>query len=603
MSADPMPRAKSDITLLKQLLPFLRGDGWLYGLALAAAPASALLVVVQPWLLKVAIDDYIVPGNPAGLQRVALAYLAAVIVAFVLQSAYTLTLSYAAMRTITRLRSEVYAHTLRLSQSFHDRVPTGQLLTRATSDVEALGETLTAGAITIVLDALLVLGVLGAMFTLDPRLTLVMLLIAPPLALFIEIIRRTLRRLYLQVRTNLASLNAYLTERLQGVRIVQLYSDEARSIAQFEERLFRYRDATIRTNVWDALLYATVDGLASICMAMMLWYGGRGQEWLNALEASLGFESPAPAITVGLLAAFIDYIGKLFTPIREFSAKVAVIQRASSALEKIFGLLDHDEIIAQGEAVIDGPLEGLVLEDVHFAYTEGHDVLRGISLQIAPGEVVALVGRTGSGKTTLGKLLIRAYQGYRGSIRLNDQELAAITTDSARSTIGMVHQDVMLFPGEVRFNLSMGHALSDERLREALRVVDAEDVVARIGGLDGVIEHDGGNLSVGEGQLLAFARTLAHDLPLVILDEATASVDSLTEARIQRATEVLLSNKTVLVIAHRLSTIMNADRIVVLQSGQVAESGTHAQLMAHGGLYADLFHSQFAAEEAAASTP
>jgi len=603
VSTDPMPRAKTDFALLRQLVPFLRGDGWLYVIALAAAPASALLVVVQPWLLKVAIDSYIIPGNPAGLQRIALAYLAAVVVAFVFQSAYTLTLSYAAMRTITRLRADVYAHTLRLSHSFHDRVPTGKLLTRVTSDVEALGETLTAGAITIVLDALLVLGILGAMFTLDARLCLVMLLIAPPLALFIEIIRRTLRRLYLQVRTNLANLNAYLTERMQGVRIVQLYTDEERTIAQFDAHLYRYRNATIRTNVWDALLYATVDGLASICMAMMLWYGGIGHTLIHSLETLVGIESAAPVVTVGLLAAFIDYIGKLFTPIREFSAKIAVIQRAASALEKIFGLLDHDEIIAQGPVVVDRALDRLSLEEVSFAYTEGHDVLRHVSLDVAPGEVVAVVGRTGSGKTTLGKLLIRAYQGYRGTIRINDQEISDLTTDSVRRTIGMVHQDVMLFPGDVRFNVSMGHDIPDDVIREAIRVVDAEEIVARLGGLDGTIDHDGGNLSVGEGQLLAFARTLAHDAPLVILDEATASVDSLTEARIQHATEVLLAEKTVLVIAHRLSTIMHADRIVVLHEGEIAETGTHGELIQMRGQYADLFHSQFAREDAAVTGP
>jgi ATP-binding cassette, subfamily B, multidrug efflux pump len=579
MSADPMPLAKSDVALFRRLLPFVQGDGWLYAIALLAAPVSAVLVVVQPWLLGVAIDDYIVKQDPIGLRNIALGYLAAVIVAFLFQSVYTLTLSYAAMRTITRLRGEVYAHTLALSHAFHDRVPKGKLLTRATSDVEALGETLTAGAMTILLDALLVIGILGAMFALDARLTVVMVFIAPPLAVFIEVIRRTLRRLYLQVRTNLADLNAYLAERLQGVRIVQLYADEQRAIDQFDTRLYRYRNATIRTNVWDALLYATVDGLSSICMALMLWYGGSGY-----------FES---AITAGLLAAFIDYIGKLFTPIREFSAKIAVIQRASSALEKIFGLLDHDESIQAGTATTEDAFQSLVLDEVSFAYTAGHDVLKRVSLSIASGEVVAVVGRTGSGKTTLGKLLIRAYQGYTGTIRLNEHELSDLTLSSVRETIGMVHQDVMLFPGTLRFNLSLGRDIAESTLTEALRVVDAQDIAARLGGLDGLIEHDGDNLSVGEGQLLAFARTLAHDAPMVILDEATASVDSLTEARIQKATDTLLARKTVLVIAHRLSTIMHADRIVVLDAGVIVQTGSHHELLEKGGIYADLFHSQF----------
>ena len=581
MSETPAPR--TDRALLGELLPYMRGDGWLYGIALLAAPVAAVLVVLQPWLLKMAIDDYILANDAAGLRGVALAYLGTVLLAFCTETVYTLALSYAAMRTVTRLRDAVYAHTLSMSHAFFDREPTGKLLTRATSDVDALGETLTAGAMTIFMDVLKVVGILGAMFILDWRLTLVMLLISPPLAAFVEVIRRILRRLYLAVRTNLADLNAYLAERLQGVRILQLYSDEERAIADFDKRLYRYRDATIKTNIWDALMYATVDGLSSICMALMLWYGGSGL-----------FES---AITAGLLAAFIDYIGKLFTPIREFSAKVAVIQRASSALEKIFGLLDHQESIDQGEIVVHGPLESLVLDDVSFGYSEGNDVLRGVSLKVLPGEVVAVVGRTGSGKTTLGKLLIRAYQGYRGSIRLNGHEMSELSLNSARGAIGMVHQDVMLFPGDVRFNIALGHDISDEAISDAIRVVHADEAVDRIGGLGGRVEHQGRNLSVGEGQLLAFARTLAHDAPVAILDEATASVDSLTEVRIQDATKALLERKTVLVIAHRLSTIMNADRIVVLDAGAVVEVGTHSELMRLGGLYADLFHSQFTADD------
>jgi ATP-binding cassette subfamily B protein len=570
----------------RRTLPYLRGDVLLWTVAAAAAPVSAALVVMQPWLLKHAIDDYIVPGDLDGLTSVALAFLGAVLISFIAEATYTLALSYAAMRTIRRIRAAVFHHTLTRAQTFFDRVPTGRLLTRATSDVDALGETLTAGAITIVLDVLKVFGILVAMVGLDARLTALLLLVGPPLGIAVELIRRVLRRLYLEVRTSLASLNAYLAERLTGVRIVQLYTDEERTLREFDRRLFSYRDATIRTNIWDALLYAIVDGLSSITMALMLWYGANG--WLDSVA------------TAGLLAAFIDYIGKLFTPIREFSSKLAVIQRASSALEKIYGLLDTDLAIVSGNEEPGVSFESLELRDVSFGYAEdGPDALQGLSLTVRPGEVVALVGRTGSGKSTVGKLLVRAYDGYRGSIKLNGVELRDARLESARRLVGMVHQDVQIYPGDVRFNLNLGHPIPDVELTSAAESAHAMRAIDRLGGLDGAIRHRGGNVSVGEAQLLSFARTLAHDPPFIILDEATASVDTLTEAAIQKATEHILASKTVLVIAHRLSTVINADRIVVLDGGQILEQGSHAELLELKGAYAALFHAQFDDEEAA----
>ena len=268
------------------------------------------------------------------------------------------------------------------------------------------------------------------------------------------------------------------------------------------------------------------------------------------------------------------------------------------AFEHLFGLLDHDESIEFGDQTLDRDLEEIRLEDVHFAYSEdGPDVLKGVSLVLRPGEVVALVGRTGSGKSTVGKILTRMYAGYRGSITVNGTELRDLDRSTARGTIGTVAQDVQLFPGDVRFNLALGSDRSDASLQDAVDVVHAQAAVARLGGLDGRVEHGGRNLSVGEAQLLSFARTMAHDPPVVILDEATASVDSMTEALIQQATQAILERKTVLVVAHRLSTVMNADRILVMDSGHIVESGTHSQLMEAGGAYAGLFHAQFTTAE------
>lgn len=573
----------SILGLLRRLVPFILRDKWMYIAAMVAAPLTTVLSVAQPWLLKTAIDTHIVNRDLPGLIEVSTLYLVLVVGSFVAEASYTLALSYGAMRTISHVRAEVYTHTLSLARSYFDRHPTGRLLTRVTSDIEALGETLTAGAITIVLDALLVVGVLGAMFSLDPKLTGLFLLFSPILAVVIDLIRRILRKLFLQVRSAMSELNAYLAERITGLSVVQLYADETRTEAEFDRRLKLYRDTTIKTNFWDAFLFAIVDGVASITMALLLWYG---TGWFTGSIAS-----------AGLLAAFIEYLARLFQPIREFSQKIAVIQRAGAALEKIFGLLDVDERITYGTTELNDVHE-LCVQGVSFGYNTESDVVTDVDLTIQRGQTIALVGRTGSGKSTIGRLLTRAYTGYRGSITLDGVPIEALTEASLVNAIGVVQQDVQLFGGTVRFNLALGRAISDETLLEAVRLAGAESVVRRLGGLDGTVDHSGSNVSVGEGQLLNFARTLAGETAIVILDEATASVDSITEAAIQRATDALLANRTVLVIAHRLSTIMRADEILVLDQGRVIERGSHQELLRAGGVYADLFHS---AEEQNAS--
>lgn len=577
---DDRQTSRSLWSMTKRMSQWARADWPLWSLALVCAPASAALTVLQPVLMMRAIDEAIPARDLDGLKTLALFYLGAVVVSFILEATYNLAISWAAMRTITRVRASLYAHTLSLGRSVFDRVPTGRLLTRVTSDVESLGETLTAGAVTIVLDVLLVLGVLGAMFALDAKLTLILLLLSPVLVVIVDMIRRALRRLFGIVRSSLSELNAFTAERLNGLEIVQLYGDQARALAGFDARLAVYRDANVRSNFWDALLYAIVDGLTSVCMGLMLWYGGG--------------DLVQGAVTAGLLAAFIDYISKLFAPIREFSAKLAILQRASAAMEKILDLLDTDERVQFGEVERD-TLDTITLRDVRFRYgPNGDDVLRGLDLTIAPGQVVALVGRTGSGKTTVGKLLTRTYDGARGEIAIGAQPLSALSEASLRRLIGVVSQDVQLFPGTVRFNLTLGAARSDAVLTDAIHSAQADDLVHRLGGLDGLISDKGANISVGEAQLLSFARALASETPFVILDEATASVDSLTEQRLQAATDAILAKRTVLVIAHRLSTIVDADEIIVLDEGRVLERGTHVELLRARGAYATLFRQQFA---------
>ncbi len=604
-TSTPQAAGRSSLSLLGTLAPFARPDALLYLLAVAATPVAAALSLAQPALIRRALDHHVIGGELAGLTGVLSLYLAAVVGWLLLDVGSTLSLAYAGQRTILRLRSALFRHVVDLPQSFHDRHATGGLLTRITSDVESLAETITSRVVTIGMDMLVMVGALVAMLLLDARLTLLLMLLAPVLLLVVELCRRQLRRLYLEVRAALSSSNATMAECIDGLEVIQLFQAEDSSLARFAQGNERYRKATVAANVWDALMYATVDGASAICTAVLLWYAA----------SAMGMD-----VSIGLLVAFLQYLDRLFQPLREISSKVSVIQRASAAMERITDLLELPPRPRGGLCHQQAPQGSIRVRDLHFSYGDDRpDILHGIQLDVEPGEVVALVGPTGCGKTTLTRLITGAYEGYRGSIQLDGKELSELDRASLHAAVVPVLQEVQLFPESIEFNIALdrpsavrhsdgrsaGEAEADAArqglasVRRAATLAQAHEVIQALeGGYEHRLGHHGQGLSVGQGQLLGFARALVRDAPVVVLDEATASIDSITEALVQEAVSRLFEERTVLVVAHRLSTITQADRIAVMEAGRIVEIGTHDQLLAAEGAYAELYAKGFGAAAA-----
>lgn len=573
-----------DGRLMKRLWGYIRPYRASFAASLLCLPITAGLSLLQPYLLKIAIDDHVATGDVPGLLRIGALYALSLVGEFgFMYLQYYLTMSVA-QRSLAALRIDLVTHMQKLPARFFDRNPVGRLVTRLTTDVDVINEMFASGGLTMMMDAVMLLGIVSILLAIDWRLAVVTLTVTPVLALAVNYFRLHARTNYRLIRDRLARLNAYLQEAIAGIGVIQLFAREAQSQSHFEELNDLHRQAHHSANIYEAALFSLVEGVASISLALILWYGG-GQ----IIAGTLAF---------GTLVAFIEYMQRFFVPIRDFSSKYAVMQSAMSAAERVFELLDRPIDISSPERPVGiGDVAGRVdFENVWFAYNRNEYVLRDVSFSIAPGERVALVGHTGSGKTTIMKLLNRSYDVERGRVLVDGIDVREWDLAQLRRRIGVVLQDVFLFSGTVAENLTLERDdVSRDAAIAAARAVGAETFIRRLPrGYDEMVRERGNNLSVGQRQLLSFARALAYDPSILVLDEATSSVDTESETLIQNAVERLMSGRTSLVVAHRLSTIEHSDRILVMQGGEIRESGRHAELLARRGLYYRLYQLQFA---------
>ncbi|MBL8602827.1 MAG: ABC transporter ATP-binding protein [Myxococcales bacterium] len=583
---DPLEKA-TDWSLLGRLWRYVAPYSLALGVSLVLMPVISELLVAQPRLLRAIVDDGILKNDPGAVHRIAGTLGLLMLVEFAARFAQQYLLQLVGQRSMTDLRREVYAFLHRQRMAFFDRQPIGRLVTRATNDVDAISELFASGAITAVGDVITLARIVVAMLVFSPKLSGLTFLAVPPLLVAVEYFRRQARVAFRAIRSKTARMNAYLNEQVTGIAVVQAYGQEARCQAEFGEINASYRDANLVSIKYDALLYAVVEAFSSVCIATLLFFGAR----------SLGLG--APAASLGVLVAFVQYIQKFFEPLRDLSSKYTVLQSAMAGAERVFSLLDRPEpdAPARPEAA-DAPdpeAPAVRFEHVDFSYGDGPRTLSDVSFAVPRGKTVALVGATGAGKTTVVSLLQRLYEIERGQIDVDGVNIATMPRESLRERFVVVPQDVVLFPGTVLSNVALGEARpARDRAESVLDAVGLGAMLRRRGlGLDAEVSDRGANFSVGERQLMALARALYRDPKILVLDEATSSMDSESEAVCQAAIAEALARRTAIVIAHRLSTIRRADEILVFHRGAIVERGTHEGLLAAGGVYARLHRLQF----------
>lgn len=581
-----------DARLMRRLLRYL-GPYWPQVLiALGAIVGASLLQLAQPYLMKVAIDEHIARGSMDGLERLALAFLGVLVGSFVLEYAQTWVLQNTGQRIMFDLRMQIYRHLQVIDVQYYDRNPVGRLMTRVTSDVDVLNELFTAGVVSVFGDVFLLIGIIGALALMDWRLAAIAFAVLPLIALVTQWFRRHVRESYRNVRLWIARINAFLQEHITGMSTVQLFRREPRSFEAFDEVNRGHRDANIDSIYYYAVFYPAVEVIGALSTAMIIWFGGN---WV------LG-----GTLSVGSFVAFILYSQRFYRPISDLSEKFNILQAAMASSERIFKLLDTPARITSPpptpaparQPASRTPAHGvghIVFDDVSFAYNGTDEVLRNVSFEVKPGERVGIVGATGAGKSTIINLLLRFYDVTSGRILVDGRDIRQMELPELRRLCSLVLQDVHLFSGTIASNIRLGEASIDDAAvrRAAISVHAGAFIEALPQGYGSPVAERGATLSVGQKQLLSFARALAFDPRILILDEATSSVDTGTELLIRDALHTLMSGRTTIAIAHRLSTIQDMDKILVLHRGQLREAGTHQELLTRRGIYFKLFQLQY----------
>jgi ATP-binding cassette, subfamily B, multidrug efflux pump len=582
-----------DARLMRRLLSYLRPYWRAVLVALAALLAGAALQLVPPWLTRQVIDVSIPSGDLAALQAIGALYLATLVAEFALEFVQTTTLQVTGQRIMFDLRTQIYAHLQRLDVRFYDRNPVGRLMTRVTTDVDALNELFTSGVVSVFGDVFSLLAIIAAMLWLDWRLAVVAFSVVPLIALVTQWFRVHVRETYRDVRLWIARINAYLQEHISGMSTVQLFRREAASFDEFERINAAHMTANVRSIYYYAVFYPAIELVGALATALLLWYGGG-----RVIQ---------DAVTIGTLVAFIQYAQRFFRPIQDLSEKFNVLQGAMASSERIFQLLDTPVTVTDGSPAgataarvtmhdrhTMASQPRIAFEHVWFAYNSDDYVLRDVSFVVEPGERIGIVGATGAGKTTILNLLLRFYDVSRGRITIDGIDIRERPLAEVRAMVGLVLQDVHLFSGTIAANVRLGRTdVSDEAVWQSLRAVNAAPFVETLGGIDASVVERGATLSVGQKQLLSFARALAFDPPVLVLDEATSSIDTETEMLIRDALKTLMRGRSTIAIAHRLSTIQDMDRVLVFHKGELREQGRHQELIAARGIYHRLYQLQY----------
>ncbi len=583
-----------DARLMKRLIRYLQPYRWQVVGAIAVTIIISMLGPLRPLLLKIAIDSYIAKGDFNGLTSVILLLVASVIFQAAVQYIQTIITQWIGQKTIYNLRQEIFDKLHLLSLRFFDKNPVGRLVTRLTSDVEVLNELFSSGIVMIFADVFVILWIFLFMFFINWKLSLVVLAVFPLLLIATVIFRKKARETYRDVRLLIAKINSYLNEHVSGVITVQLFGREKKTLTDFESVNRSHADANIRSVFYYAVFFPTIEFLSAVSFALIIWYGGStimGTK-TNPLE---------DVLTLGTLIAFIQYTEMFFRPLRDLADKYNILQNAMASSERVFKLLDDDTIVSQPQDIVHlesvkGEIE---FKNVWFAYNDEDYILKDISFHVKPGETVAFVGATGAGKSSITNLITRFYEFQKGEILIDGRDIRTLNGQDLRKHVAIVLQDVFLFSADVLTNITLGDSdISPERAIAAAKTTGADHFINRLpNGYQTQVKERGAILSVGEKQLLSFSRALAYNPSILILDEATSSIDTDSEILIQRAIDKLLEGRTSIVIAHRLSTIQKANNIIVMHKGEIREMGTHSELLALGGIYRTLYELQYKEQE------